>query len=1080
MNGFEFINEALSIKGNELDSIIAITDGLEVDWLEFKAAIKAKDSEKEADYNDADYILHFVKALVGMANDIGGLVILGIDDDGNAVGLEESGYRGDKDKFTRHVSSLFHKEVWRTKSRGRWSWKDTADKIIFNPHWVKYQGIDVLAFAVPPREKSLGPLSLIRTTHKNPEKEETIFIRDGGDIGKVTPRSLEDATKRWIQRDLARSSRKFKTWIRELQKTDPDLFQSVVSDYCNELLTDTNELKDIYVPLEADAHNHREHSTRRNRSKNDDYLTGNLKEKQPLVSRGDFEDIAKNVYPAFLIGEPGAGKTTSLLIIARELCFTNTTNPGAWALYVQLSDYTASGLQELICREIPPLNWSDIQLGLGSGALTLLLDGLNECPSNLYLQCEADLIDLFKEHPESKIFISTRPSHVPAFKQKTIELRAMASDRQSQFIKNYLHHDPDAEKSFWKALSQKWTAQMIARSPILLRMAVWVWVENNELPGGLAELYSTFFDAWLRREINKDLDAGTLEYWSEDDAREALSLLAYSMRCEGLVACSQSRAEKYLKTRLGDKSVPFISRLVQGLIIEKARNNSIRFKHETLQDFLVALFLTNHSEHQLIQTGARLDSRRWSMPIVFAFELFELPPEHFVETAWQLAPLLVCAAFRDENRLSLLREPIDRHLAPQNDLWVRGIVRCMRGESVADITSRLAHMGRTPSPGRYFQKHPLPEELTSALEGVAFWYSLSSHDEGRTRIERLQHLIIDRRNLWLELLPHVFVAQPNWLDDLTEAQKLLVGELDESKRDEALSNASIVELSFMVRNNIINENEFRHNWKRALNVDNTEPLELEILALLTTKKLQISQLNGQQRGMLKSIGLNKELSPRVLSVLAKNRIVKPSDIRSDQNRIKRLADRVSPIRAKQLVETDILRREDFSYKQLNALFDRVETEKDVRFILEAGLVDNRQQIPKSVKERAHGSKKHDKNKDAINVAPNVNINRVGSDENLDALISQVYSSEEQMLLKKISLEVKDSHNFPPGHGYHRVLLGHVEASKDWPLTEREALIELAEPFLREHGSKKHRTEYRCLIRTSREEIQNSKSEHKAD
>ena len=41
----------------------------------------------------------------------------------------------------------------------------------------------------------------------------------------------------------------------------------------------------------------------------------------------------------------------------------------------------------------------------------------------------------------------------------------------------------------------------------------------------------------------------------------------------------------------------------------------------------------------------QLDDRRWSMPIVFAFELFEQPPEHFVQTAWQFAPLLVCAAF---------------------------------------------------------------------------------------------------------------------------------------------------------------------------------------------------------------------------------------------------------------------------------------------------------------------------------------------------------------------------------------------------------------------------------------------------
>ena len=46
MNGFEFANKALSIKGYALDSIIKLTDGAEVDWLEFKAAIKDQNAKE--------------------------------------------------------------------------------------------------------------------------------------------------------------------------------------------------------------------------------------------------------------------------------------------------------------------------------------------------------------------------------------------------------------------------------------------------------------------------------------------------------------------------------------------------------------------------------------------------------------------------------------------------------------------------------------------------------------------------------------------------------------------------------------------------------------------------------------------------------------------------------------------------------------------------------------------------------------------------------------------------------------------------------------------------------------------------
>ena len=76
MNGFEFSKEALSITAYELDKIVAITDASEVDWLEFKAAIKAQNSEEDEKANDADFILHLLKALIGMANGIGGMVVL--------------------------------------------------------------------------------------------------------------------------------------------------------------------------------------------------------------------------------------------------------------------------------------------------------------------------------------------------------------------------------------------------------------------------------------------------------------------------------------------------------------------------------------------------------------------------------------------------------------------------------------------------------------------------------------------------------------------------------------------------------------------------------------------------------------------------------------------------------------------------------------------------------------------------------------------------------------------------------------------------------------------------------------------
>ena len=580
MNGFEFANKALSIKGYALDSIIKLTDGAEVDWLEFKAAIKDQNAKETGKGNEYDLILHLLKALVSMANGSGGMVLLGVDDEGNAVGLKHSGYDGDKDKFTRYISDkVFIRESWRTQSSGEWRWENNADQIYFDPQWARLQGTDVLVFTVPPREKSLGPLFLINTTHKNPEPVEYAFVRAGGDRGKVLRLSREDAKNWWVQRDVSLYSRKFTTWISELQKTDPALFHSNVTEFCRGLVHDSEDIEVLYVPLEAETRILHDKSSHKKRIASDDYLSSDMSEDQSNRWRDEFEAIVKNVYPAFLIGEPEAGKSTSLLKLARELNKGFSTSSNAWALYVPLSGYTESGLRNLICREIPPLNWSDIKLGLDSGNLTLLLDGLNECPSIHYEQCASELSDLIKEHSESKVFISTRRSHVPPFALKTIELRSMGKPRQEQFLQNYMGGDLGAVRAFWSELSSKTTVQLIARSPILLRMAIWVWNDVGNLPGGLAELYSAFFDAWIRRELEKDLTAGSIRVWNEDQTRESLALLAYSMRYDGLVACSESYAANKLQPYLGDRSNDFIARIVQGLLIEKARNGrTIQFR----------------------------------------------------------------------------------------------------------------------------------------------------------------------------------------------------------------------------------------------------------------------------------------------------------------------------------------------------------------------------------------------------------------------------------------------------------------------------------------------------------------------
>jgi hypothetical protein len=262
-------------------------------------------------------------------------------------------------------------------------------------------------------------------------------------------------------------------------------------------------------------------------------------------------------------------------------------------------------------------------------------------------------------------------------------------------------------------------------------------------------------------------------------------------------------------------------------------------------------------------------------------------------------------------------------------------------------------------------------------------------------------------------------------------------------------------------------------------VENTEPLELEILALLASKKIQTSQFNGLQRSTLKDISQNKNLSPRIIHVLVKDNIVKADEIRRDRECIKDLVARVSPIRAKQLVKDRVLKRDDFNEQQIRALLDRIETEKDIGFILDAGLVKSRQDIPKAIRDHVHGHRNQKDKESQRAIGPIARSDQSGSASTAEELISDVYLSEEQGQLKMLQRDAHDPKNFEPGSGFQRVLADNVTASRNWPIPERKMLIDLAEAFFHEHASKKRKKEYRDLIRSARDAIENDRL-HKAN
>ena len=92
---------------------------------------------------------------------------------------------------------------------------------------------------------------------------------------------------------------------------------------------------------------------------------------------------ALTAYPrAILLGEPGAGKSTTVSFHALQL-LKNWSHGDQIPLLASLSEYTDIGLKGLVLKRLPGINWSDLDEYLQKGVINFYFDALNVCPVTL-------------------------------------------------------------------------------------------------------------------------------------------------------------------------------------------------------------------------------------------------------------------------------------------------------------------------------------------------------------------------------------------------------------------------------------------------------------------------------------------------------------------------------------------------------------------------------------------------------------------------------------------------------------------------------------------------------------------------
>ena len=341
---------------------------------------------------------------------------------------------------------------------------------------------------------------------------------------------------------------------------------------------------------------------------------------------------------AVLLGEPGAGKTTTLLKITVDLARAAQTDPKAkLPIYIPLREFDGS----TAFAEFVRAKTHNLQAAFDRfrDRFMLLCDALNEMPRN----AKTDGRDLMAEvretlRDETDWVVSCRVrdytddlSGLPGIGK--IRLKPLDPPRMHQFIQRKYADQPQQGIALWRDLRgsddllKAWAAfvahgapegfwgnqwlpknpyswndegrawqrlhadhrrlLLLCRSPFLANMVCVLYRRVDKLPDNRAGLYAGFVANLLRSEEKRRAEVG-LPWLGEAPIRVALGQIAWALGAQ--TEMPRAEAEGLLGDRLADHKVAEVlsAAAAAGLI---DYGSAVRFTHQLLQQYFAAAVL---------------------------------------------------------------------------------------------------------------------------------------------------------------------------------------------------------------------------------------------------------------------------------------------------------------------------------------------------------------------------------------------------------------------------------------------------------------------------------------------------------
>lgn len=348
-------------------------------------------------------------------------------------------------------------------------------------------------------------------------------------------------------------------------------------------------------------------------------------------------DIAKLQQYLIILGAPGAGKSTFLKRVGLEALkgqegeFEFSCIP----IFIELKRFDSAdvSLEDFITKEFEisgfPTAKNFTQRALEQGKLLILLDGLDEVPSENLNVLMGQIQDFVDRYADNRYIISCRTEAVRSSLSRFSDvIIGDFDDRQiEEFIEHWFSSDRDREaetaKKCWQLLQKpkNAAAKELAHTPLLLTFLCRVYDRSQNFPSNRSVLYRKALRILLEEWASeKRIQLDEIYQGLHAEAEEILlSEIAYQGFRNDRFFFSKRELVEPIKTFLTDnlnapqnldgESILNAIVIQQGIIVKRAED-VYSFSHVTLQEYLAAQYITDNNLIEEI-TNAHLKEMHW-------------------------------------------------------------------------------------------------------------------------------------------------------------------------------------------------------------------------------------------------------------------------------------------------------------------------------------------------------------------------------------------------------------------------------------------------------------------------------------